>query len=161
MIKLIDVRKKYGERLILKEINLTLPSHGLCVIYGPSGCGKTTLLNCIAGLIPFKGSIEVFNQNIALMNDRALSDWRLKAIGFIFQDFKLFETETVWRNLVLPLDTLHALPRRLRNRKCADILALVGLTSKRKQIDNKLSGGEKQRVAIARAIINDPCVLLA
>lgn len=161
MIKLTNVSKYYGDRLVLDNINLSFPSRGLCVIYGPSGSGKTTLLNCLAGLTSFQGTIEVNRLSLSSMNDETLSKWRLSSVGFIFQDFKLFESETVWRNITFPLETLHDLPRNLRDRKCDDLLSLVSLKHKKKQIVNKLSGGEKQRVAIVRALINDPYVLLA
>lgn len=161
MIKITNVNKSYDGRPVLKNINHTFPEKGLVVIYGPSGSGKTTLLNCIAGLIKFDGSIQVNKQNIELLTDEDLSRLRLSNYGFIFQDFKLFETETVLANLLFPLETLYQLSKGMKMRKCQDLLSLVGLHSKEKQIVNKLSGGEKQRVAIARALINDPTLLLA
>lgn len=161
MIKLSNVTKIYDNRPVLKTINYQFPEKGLVVIYGPSGSGKTTLLNCIAGITDFQGSIEVNRQHIESMNDSSLSKLRLSTYGFIFQDFKLFETETVIANLLFPLETLYSLSKNKKVRKCQDALALVGLQNKEKQIVNKLSGGEKQRVAIARALINDPTVLLA
>ena len=103
MIKLTNVSKYYGDRLVLDNINLSFPSRGLCVIYGPSGSGKTTLLNCLAGLTSFQGTIEVNRLSLSSMNDETLSKWRLSSVGFIFQDFKLFESETVWRNIAFPL----------------------------------------------------------
>ena len=161
MIKLINVRKSFQKRTVLKNINYEFPRSGLCIIYGASGSGKTTLLNCIAGLIPFEGSIEVYNQTIESLSDDELSNLRLTNYGFVFQDFKLFENETVLANLLFPLETLNHLSHTAKNRKCRDLLSLVGLQNKEKQIVNKLSGGEKQRVAIARALVNDPKVLLA
>ncbi|MBQ6730301.1 MAG: ATP-binding cassette domain-containing protein [Bacilli bacterium] len=161
MIKLTNVRKSFQDRLVLKNINYEFPRNGLCVIYGQSGCGKTTLLNCLSGLIPFEGSIEIDHQRIESLNDNELSNLRLSSYGFVFQDFKLFENETVSANLLFPLETLNHLPANVENRKCEDLLSLVGLEHKEKQIVNKLSGGEKQRVAIARALVNDPKVLLA
>ena len=161
MIKLNNVTKQYGNRLVLKCLNYQFPNKGLCIIYGPSGSGKTTLLNCIAGLLSFNGSIEVGHQYLERMNDDELSKLRLSEYGFIFQDFKLFENETVIANLLFPLETLYRLSKTKKMRKCQDLLLLVGLDNKEKQIVNKLSGGEKQRVAIARALINDPKVLLA
>ena len=161
MIKLTNVRKAFQNRLALNNINYEFPRNGLCIIYGQSGSGKTTLLNCLSGLISFEGSIEIDHQRIETLNDEELSNLRLSSYGFVFQDFKLFENETVEANLLFPLETLNHLPKSVKDRKCEDLLALVGLKHKEKQIVNKLSGGEKQRVAIARALVNDPKVLLA
>ena len=161
MIKLTNVRKAFQNRIALKNINYEFPRNGLCIIYGQSGSGKTTLLNCLSGLISFEGSIEIDHQRIETLNDEELSNLRLSSYGFVFQDFKLFENETVEANLLFPLETLNHLPNNVKNRKCEDLLSLVGLEHKEKQIVNKLSGGEKQRVAIARALVNDPKVLLA
>ena len=161
MIKLTNVRKAFQNRLVLNNINYEFPRNGLCIIYGESGSGKTTLLNCISGLISFDGNIEIDHQNIESLNDEELSNLRLSSYGFVFQDFKLFENETVMANLLFPLETLNQLPPNIKKQKCDDLLSLVGLEGKEKQIVNKLSGGEKQRVAIARALVNDPKVLLA
>ena len=161
MIKITNLRKSFQNRLVLNNINYEFPRSGLYIIYGESGSGKTTLLNCISGLISFEGSIEIEHQCIETLNDEELSNLRLSSYGFVFQDFKLFENETVLANLLFPLETLNRLSPHVKKRKCQDLLSLVGLESKEKQIVNKLSGGEKQRVAIARALVNDPKVLLA
>ena len=161
MIKLTNVRKVFQNRVALNDINYEFPRNGLCIIYGQSGSGKTTLLNCLSGLISFEGSIEIDHQRIETLNDEELSNLRLSSYGFVFQDFKLFENETVEANLLFPLETLNHLPINVKKRKCEDLLSLVCLEHKEKQIVNKLSGGEKQRVAIARALVNDPKVLLA
>ena len=161
MIKLTNVKKAFQNRVALNNINFEFPRNGLCIIFGESGSGKTTLLNCISGLISFEGNIEIDHQNIETLNDDELSNLRLSSYGFVFQDFKLFENETVIANLLFPLETLNHLPLDLKKRKCQDLLSLVGLDNKENQIVNKLSGGEKQRVAIARALVNDPKVLLA
>ena len=161
MIKITNLRKAFQNRLVLKNINFEFPRNGLYIIFGESGSGKTTLLNCISGLISFEGSIEIEHQTIETLNDEELSNLRLSSYGFVFQDFKLFENETVIANLLFPLETLNHLSSNVKNRKCQDLLSLVGLENKEKQIVNKLSGGEKQRVAIARALVNDPKVLLA
>ena len=160
MIRINNLSKSYDSRKVLKNISFEFKEKGIYVIYGPSGSGKTTLLNCIAGLTDFSGSIQVNRQNIETLNDDDLSRLRLTTYGFVFQDFKLFETETVLANLLFPLETLYSMSKTQKLRKCRDLLALVGLPEKEKQIVNKLSGGEKQRVAIARSLINDPSVLL-
>ena len=161
MIKVTNLVKRFKEREVLKALNYCFPKKGLCIIYGPSGCGKTTFLNCLAGLLPFEGSISLGHINLETLSDNELSRLRLTNYGFIFQDFKLFENETVLVNLLFPLETIYSLSKDKKLRKCQDLLGLVGLLDKGKQIVNKLSGGEKQRVAIARALINDPSVLLA
>ena len=161
MIKLTNVKKSYNQRHALININYEFPRTGLYIIYGPSGSGKTTLLNCLSGLISFEGSIDIDHQTIESLSDNELSDLRLTCYGFVFQDFKLFENETVIANLLFPLETLNHLANSIKLQKCRDLLALVGLEKKEKQIVNKLSGGEKQRVAIARALVNDPKVVLA
>ena len=161
MIRVNNLVKKFQTRMALKCLNYSFPRKGLCIIYGPSGSGKTTFLNCLAGLIPFDGSIEIDHQRIESLSDNELSALRLRNYGFVFQDFKLFENETVLANLLFPLETLNLLSKNIKIRKCQDLLSLVGLENKEKQIVNKLSGGEKQRVAIARALVNDPKVLLA
>ena len=160
MIRISNLSKSYDSRKVLKNISFDFKEKGIYVIYGPSGSGKTTLLNCIAGLTDFSGSIQVNRQNIETLNDDDVSRLRLTTYGFVFQDFKLFETETVLANLLFPLDTLYLISKSQKIRKCRDLLGLVGLPEKEKQIVNKLSGGEKQRVAIARSLINDPSVLL-
>ena len=109
MIKLTNVTKQFQNRTALDNINYQFPRYGLCVIYGASGSGKTTLLNCISGLIPFEGSVEIDHQNIELLSDNELSNLRLTSYGFVFQDFKLFENETVLANLLFPLETLNQL----------------------------------------------------
>ena len=134
MIKLTNVRKTYQSRVALSNINYKFPRNGMCIIYGASGSGKTTLLNCIAGLINYEGSIEIDHQTIETLNDDELSNLRLANYGFIFQDFKLFENETVLANLLFPLETLNHLPNEIKSRKCKDLLYLVGLENKEKQI---------------------------
>ena len=161
MIKVTNLVKKFKEREVLKSLNYTFPKTGLCIIYGQSGCGKTTFLNCLSGLLSFEGNISLGHVNLESLSDNELSRLRLTNYGFIFQDFKLFENETVLANLLFPLETIYSLSKEKKQRKCQDLLGLVGLLDKEKQIVNKLSGGEKQRVAIARALINDPLVLLA
>ena len=103
MITLSNVSKKFGNQEVLKKINLSLPRTGLIIIKGPSGCGKTTLLNLLSGLLSFEGDIIIDGHQIKLMNGKQMDDYRLKNYGFIFQDFKLFENESVINNIMFPL----------------------------------------------------------
>ena len=161
MITINNLNKKYGNKYVLKNINITFPRTGLVVIYGPSGCGKTTLLNCISGLLPYEGFIKVNTTNIESLGEKAISDFRLRNYGFVFQDYKLFENESVQENILFPLKSISNLSDERLNRKCKDLMDIVGINILNKQIVKDLSGGEKQRVCIARALVNDPKIILA
>ena len=161
MINITNVSKSFNEHLVLKNINLSLPRVGLVIIQGPSGCGKTTLLNILSGLLSFEGDIEVNGHHLNSMNQKLLDDFRLNNYGFIFQDFKLFESETILNNVLFPLEIVSNLSKEAKESKCKSILGMVGLRGRFSQKVNKLSGGEKQRVAIARALINSPKIILA
>ena len=161
MIKFTNVSKTFNQRLVLKNINLKLPRNGLITIIGPSGCGKTTLLNLLSGLLPFEGDIEIDNHHIGSMSQKEMAEYRLKNFGFIFQDFKLFESESVINNIMFPLETASNCHPETKMKKCLELINLVGLKRSAKQRVNKLSGGEKQRVAIARALVNGPKIILA
>ena len=161
MITFNNVSKAFNSNYVLKNINLSLPRTGLIMIQGPSGCGKTTLLNLLSGLLDFEGDIEVNGHHINGMNQKALDEFRLYNYGFVFQDFKLFESETVLNNVVFPLEMISSLSKETKMAKCKSLLAMVGLKNHIRQKVSKLSGGEKQRVAIARALINSPKIVLA
>ena len=161
MITFTNVKKRFGKQLVLNNINLKLPRFGLVVIQGQSGCGKTTLLNLLSGLLPFEGDIDIDGHHINMMNKNALDEYRLKNYGFIFQDFKLFENESVMNNIIFPLEAVSSSSKETKMRKCLDLINIVGLKKNIKQKVAKLSGGEKQRVAIARALVNNPKIVLA
>lgn len=161
MIKINKLSKDYNGNHVLCDVSIKLPNKGLVIIEGPSGCGKTTLLNCLSGLIDFNGDIEIDNKHIKMMNEKSLGDFRLKNMGFIFQDYKLFEDENVINNIMLPLDAIGSSNKDNKIRKCLELINLVGLKKNYKQKVSKLSGGEKQRVAIARALVNNPKIILA
>lgn len=161
MIQIKRLKCSFGETEILKDISLNFPHTGFIGICGNSGCGKTTFLNCLAGLIPYQGNIEIDGEKIHLLEEDEMAKYRLKNIGFVFQDFKLFESENVAQNILFPLDVLSGSSYERKKRKCEDLISVVGLEKHLKKDINKLSGGEKQRVAIARALVNDPKIILA
>lgn len=161
MIKVSNLHKEFGKDVILKDISFSLPKKGLVVIYGPSGCGKTTLLNCLSGLLDFSGDIAIDEKYINQMSKKELNEFRIRNIGFIFQDFKLFENETVKNNILFPLHVISDEEKETKERKCNELLNLVDMKNRGDDHINKLSGGEKQRVAIARALINNPKIILA
>ncbi len=161
MIKIKDVNKKYNDNYVLKNININLPNRGFIGICGPSGCGKTTLLNAIASLITFEGEIIFNDIKYSKLSQNDKDTLRLSKMGFIFQDFKLFEFENVRNNILLTLDVKTSNSKEDKERKVRELLSIVGLQNKENEMVSNLSGGEKQRVAIARAIANSPKLILA
>ena len=161
MITFRNVSKSFNARKVLDDINLKLPDTGLVIIQGPSGCGKTTLLNILSGLLKFEGDIEVNGKYINKLYEKDMDDFRLKNYGFIFQDFKLFENESVLNNILFPLEIISGANQETKIRKCQSLVSMVGLKNSLNQNVSKLSGGEKQRVAIARALVNSPKIILA
>ena len=161
MIDILQVSKKYNDRYVLHNINLSLPSYGLVIINGPSGCGKTTLLNIISTLLPFEGDVKIDGKSYSKMNENEKELIRSQKIGFVFQDYKLFEFETVKQNIILSLDIACGDSYNKKNKRVKDLLKLVNLSRKENELVSHLSGGEKQRVAIARALANSPRVILA
>lgn len=160
MIEIKELNKKY-DRKVLSNINLSFPRMGLIFVCGPSGCGKSTLLNCISGLVTFEGSVSIDGLNIENLNESELDSYRLDTIGFVFQDFKVFENETVETNISFPLDIGKNLSDFKKQQKVFDLIKLVGLEGYEKRLVTNLSGGQKQRVGIARALVNDAKVILA
>jgi putative ABC transport system ATP-binding protein len=128
---------------------------------GPSGSGKSTLLNLLGCLDrPTSGNYELAGQDVSNMSDDALSDVRLRYLGFIFQSFNLLPQLSVLRNIALPLYYQGWSSDRSRER-AHELANRVGLESRMHHRPTELSGGQRQRVAIARALANDPAVILA
>ena len=161
MIEFKNVSKKYGNQYVLKNINLSLPRYGLVIINGPSGCGKTTLLNSLSSLLDFEGDILFDGKSYKSMKSEEKDILRNKKIGFVFQDYKLFEFETVNENVLLSINLSSVDKEKKKLKRVGDLLSLVGLAKKSNEPISNLSGGEKQRVAIARALANSPSLLLA
>lgn len=160
MIKISNLSKHYGNQKVLNDINLSLPDKGLIAFLGPSGCGKTTLLSCISGLINFEGEVIVNNTNLKTHNEYKLSKFRLENIGFVFQDYKLFESQDIYSNIIFPYESIYIDTHKNKKNKVIDLLKIVKLKKTLKTKVNKLSGGEKQRVAIARSLINNPSLVI-
>ena len=162
MIELKHVYKKFRkDEYVLKDVNISFSRYGIVVIYGPSGCGKSTLLNIISSLCDFEGEISFDGKKYSVMKEDEKDKLRNTKMGFIFQDYKLFEFETVRNNLLLAIDMKCMDRKEQKERRVNDLLKIIGLEKKSNVAINKLSGGEKQRVAIARAIVNSPSLVLA
>ena len=165
LVKLNDVRKAYTKGKesveVLHSINLEIPEGDFIALMGPSGSGKTTLLNMLGGLDkPTEGSVQVGDARLDEMSNNALSKWRSRHVGFIFQFYNLLPVLTAARNVEVPL-LLTNLSGSQRKERVAIALSVVGLEDRAKHYPRELSGGQEQRVAIARAIVSDPTILLA
>lgn len=163
ILNLEKVRKSYfqGEREIeiLKGLDLRVPQGAKVAIVGESGSGKSTLLSLIAGLdTPSEGSIAINGQEINLMNQKQLTEFRGQNLGIIFQQYHLMTHLTALENVQLPLEILGHTNSKERARKA---LKLVKLEHRHQHLPQQLSGGENQRVAIARSLVVQPKLLLA
>ncbi len=165
MIRAENVTKIYrrgGEKLVvLDELTLEIEQSGFCALMGPSGSGKTTLLNLVGGLdAADSGRVLVGGTDIGALRGSALSSWRARHVGFVFQGFNLIPVLTAYENVLLPL-SLTPLGKKERHEHALHALEVVGLADRAKHRPSQLSGGQEQRVAIARAIVSDPEVILA
>jgi putative ABC transport system ATP-binding protein len=166
VVELDQVTKRYGAGAqtvaAVSDLTLRVQMGEFVSVMGPSGCGKTSLLHLIAGFdTPDCGRIVVGGHNLAQLSDDARSDFRLRNIGFVFQNFNLFPTFTVEENVAWPLEMLRARPRDARTH-AQNALDRVGISrSAGGRLPAALSGGEQQRVAIARALVTDPMLLVA
>lgn len=165
MIELVDINRHFKngdeENHILKDINININEGEFIAIMGPSGSGKSTLIN-ILGFIDrgYQGDYLFNGENYKKTSDNHLSDIRNKTVGFVFQNFKLIQNNTILENVSIPL-IYAGLRYRERKQRVVDTLHDVGLYDKENFVPNKLSGGQQQRVAIARAIINKPKFIIA
>jgi ABC-type lipoprotein export system ATPase subunit len=161
-VELVNLSKRFEERILYEGVNLVFPSQGFYAIVGPSGCGKSTLLDLIAGLKgDYGGELYVLGRDVRTLKEEEMSALRLKEIGYVHQNSDLLDLESALFNVLLPAKATHALPPALAKRKALDLLRAFDLANKAKQRVNTLSGGERQRVALARALINDPAIVLA
>ena len=145
----------------LENVGLTIGRGEMVAIMGPSGCGKTTLLNCLAGLDTVdSGQVFINSQDLATMRDGERTDFRARAMGFIFQSFNLLPGLTALENVELPLLVLREKPRVARKR-AREMLEAVGLSDRERHRPAELSGGQRQRVTIARALVNNPAIVWA
>ena len=166
LIKLKDINKYYKvgkEKFhVLKSLNIDIEEGDFVMIMGKSGSGKTTLLNVLALLDKFDDGSYFFNyENVSSLNENQRSKFRNKHIGFIFQQFNLIETLSVYQNVELPLIYDGKLNKLERENIIKEKLSEVGLLDKIKSMPLQLSGGQQQRIAIARSLVNNPKLIFA
>ncbi len=160
VLKVEDIRKRFGEKEILKGVSLEINRGDIKAIIGPSGGGKSTLLHCINFLTLFDaGRVFLNGEEIDHTDRRRLYAYRQK-VGMIFQDFNLFDHLSALQNVQIGLVRVKKIPKaRARERAVAE-LERVGLKEHMDKYPAELSGGQKQRVSIARALAMDPEVML-
>ncbi len=146
---------------VIKGVDILVRPGHFTVLLGPSGSGKTTLLN-ILGCIdrPDKGDVVVAGCAVNELSDDALSDFRARNIGFVFQNFNLLPVLTAYENIEYPLVLAGMAPAR-RHRRVTKLLEAVGLSDRAHNRPGQLSGGQRQRVAIARALARKPKLVIA
>lgn len=163
LLEVNNICKTYGtgETAVnaLKNVSFTVPKGEYVTIVGESGSGKSTLLNMIGALdTPTSGKVFIDGRDIFVMNDKKLTVFRRRNIGFIFQAFNLIPELTVEQNIIFPLLLDHQKPNR---KYLEELLSVLNLTERRNHLPGQLSGGQRQRVAIGRALITRPALILA
>jgi len=146
----------------LSAVDLSIRRGEFVAVVGQSGSGKSTLLNLLAGIDrPSSGQIHVDGQALHALPEKALSAWRGRAVGIVFQFFQLLPTLTAAENVMLPMDFGKRWPARERRPRALELLARLGVAEQADKLPGALSGGQQQRVAVARALANAPALLLA
>lgn len=158
-----DLKKYYGngENLVraLDGVNLSVEQGEFVAVVGTSGSGKSTLLHMLGGLDrPTSGTVTVDGKEIFSLKDEALTIFRRRKIGFVFQNYNLVPVLNVYENIVLPVQLDGVSPDK---DYIDSIIETLGLGSKLNNLPNNLSGGQQQRVAIARALASKPAIILA
>lgn len=163
ILQTTELKKYYGTEpnitKALDGVTLTIEQGEFVAIVGTSGSGKSTLLNMMGGLdIPTSGSVKIRDKELAHMSNEQLTLFRCRNIGFVFQSYNLVPILSVYENIVLPVE----LDGDTVDKKfMSEVVQMLGLESKMKDMPNNLSGGQQQRVAIARALVSKPAIVLA
>ena len=161
MVELKNVSVTYSTGVdALNNVSLKVEDGEFAFVVGSSGAGKSTLIKLILKEIDAtSGMVQVNNYNLNTLKKKKIPEFR-RTIGFVFQDFRLIPTMTVYENIAFVLRVIDA-PRRYIRKRVPYVISLVGLQDKSNSYPTQLSGGEQQRVAIARALVNDPQLIIA
>ncbi|MCC5917110.1 MAG: ABC transporter ATP-binding protein [Cryomorphaceae bacterium] len=161
MIEAKGIFKSFGSLAVLKDVQISVSRGEVVSLAGASGAGKTTLLQILGTLdYPDQGSVTLEGQNVFLLSEKALSDFRNRRIGFVFQFHHLLPEFTAWENIAIPA-MIAGKSKEAAKEKAMGLLGLIGLKDRADHRPGELSGGECQRVAVARALVNDPAIILA
>jgi len=159
LLQVVDLHKRFGDRVALNGVSLSVAPGETVVVMGPSGCGKSTLLRCINRLIePDAGDVFLAGRSLRAMNEAELRAAR-REIGFVFQHFHLIERLSVLDNAALGL-VMAGMPREEAEARALAALERVQLASEANRFPHQLSGGQRQRAAIARALAGGPRLML-
>ena len=159
LLRIRGLRKQYGERLVLRSVDLDVAEHQVVCLIGGSGSGKSTLLRCV-------DLLDTVDDGTIHLGGTELTDPRLddhaarRRIGIVFQAYNLFPHLSVLDNITLAPRKVHKVPRRQAEEYAQELLGRLGLSDKAKDYPDRLSGGQQQRAAIARALATEPEVLL-
>lgn len=160
MISLRNIRKQFGDKEILKGIDLDVEPGTCTVLLGPSGSGKSTLIRCVNGLVrPEAGSIRLAGKQVAIDDERSWQRHRTQ-VGMVFQDYSLFAHLSVIANMTLVPVRRGVMDKATAQKEALRLLQQVGLAHKAQAHPSELSGGQQQRVAIVRALLMRPKVML-
>jgi putative ABC transport system ATP-binding protein len=166
LISMTRVSKAYesaaGPIVALREVTLQVCEGEFVAIIGKSGSGKSTLINLLTGIdSPSAGAIRIASTDVHTLDQEALSRWRGKSVGIVFQFFQLLPSLTVAENVMLPMDFCNTYRPAERHARATDLLAHLGIADQADKLPTALSGGQQQRAAIARALANDPPLIVA
>lgn len=159
MIKVKNLKKSYGDKVVLKDISTDIDDGSVVVLIGPSGSGKSTLLRCLNNLEEVDSG-QIFYDDIELTSKTVDIDKMRQHIGMVFQHFNLFPHKTILENITLAPINLKLMNKEDAEKKGIKLLKTMGLEEKASVYPSSLSGGQKQRVAIARALAMEPRVML-
>ncbi len=161
MVELKNVSVTYSTGVdALNHVNLRINDGDFAFVVGSSGAGKSTLIKLILKEIDAtSGVVMVNDHNLTRLKRKKIPEFR-RTIGFVFQDFRLIPSMTVYENIAFVLRVIDA-PRKYIRKRVPYVISLVGLQEKANSYPNQLSGGEQQHVAIARALVNDPQLIIA
>nr|WP_294794238.1 ABC transporter ATP-binding protein [uncultured Mucilaginibacter sp.] len=161
MLKATAIHKAYGQLQILKGVDIEVQKSEIVTIVGASGAGKSTLLNILGTLDkPDSGQLFINGVELNKLNNKKLSDFRNRQIGFIFQFHHLLAEFDALENVCIPA-FIAGTPKAQAEKRAKELLDMLGLSSRINHKPNQLSGGEQQRVAVARALINKPALIFA
>jgi putative ABC transport system ATP-binding protein len=166
LIDVSHVTKRFataaGEFTALDDVSIAVERGEFLTVVGQSGSGKSTLLGLLAGIDrPTSGEVLVGGTAVHALPERAISAWRGRAVGIVFQFFQLLPTLTAVENVMLPMDFCRTWPSRERRGRALALLDRLGVADQADKLPSTLSGGQQQRVAVARSLANEPAVVLA